>query len=191
MDTFADVLGTILLAGLGVVAVGTLLALGVTWYVVRRIRRSRQLARTLSRSRPTVRTVAADDVGRRLARLRLRVARSSEATESALAAAEARGAPVGPVTPVVTGLRRTGEHLDQELRHAEIEPDRELRGVWADLLADKVAEHEQLCADLRRSLVDAAASVAPAQLARTADQVLLEIEALNTWSRTYRTRGAA
>ncbi|MFC7404066.1 hypothetical protein [Georgenia alba] len=182
-----ELLGRVLLIGVGALAVIGLLGVAATWYLVRRIRRSRRLRRGLDRGRLTVRSVAADDVGRQVARLRLQVQRSSAATERALAAAELRAAPVGAVVPVVEGLRQAGEQLDRELALAESEPDAELRSMWAGLLADKVTEHQRVSAALRRSLVDAAASAAPDQLGRAADHALIEVEALTTWSRTYRT----
>ncbi|GAA4429084.1 hypothetical protein GCM10023169_30970 [Georgenia halophila] len=184
----------VLLVGGGIAVVLGLVGIAGLWYVVRRIRRSRrsdQLRRGIHRGRLTIRSVTADDVGRQLARLRLQVRRASEATERALAAAEVRKAPVAAVTPVVDGLRGVGEQLDHELRLAEAEPDPELRRMWTGILADKVDEHQGLCADLRRSLVDVAVNAGPDQLDRTAGLAMLEVEALNTWGRTYRSRRAA
>ena len=122
-----ETLGQVLLVGgLIVVTVATTVGLSL-WYLVRRIRRSRQLRRGLDRSRLTVRSFAADNAGRRLARLHLELHRSLEATERSIGAASSAGRPVGNMPSIAANLVRAGEQLEEELRLAEIEPDRALR----------------------------------------------------------------
>jgi hypothetical protein len=186
-----DVLAQVVLVGGAVMLVVGLAALGSLWYAVRRIRRSRRLRRGVDRGRLTVRAVTADDAGRRLARMRLDVQRSVDATERAIGAAESQGAPVGAMPSVAASLVRTGHQLDDELRLAEIEPDVELRRAWVAWLTDQVAEHGRLCADLRRSVLSATMATGPTQLTRAGDHLALEVEALQAWGTSYRTRRAA
>ncbi|MCK6210204.1 hypothetical protein KZX45_06560 [Georgenia sp. EYE_87] len=186
-----DVLAQVVLVGGAVMLVVGLAAVGSLWYVVRRIRRSRRLRRGVDRGRLTVRAVTADDAGRRLARMRLEVQRSVDATERAIGAAESQGAPVGAMPSVAASLVRTGHQLDDELRLAEIEPDAELRRAWVAWLTDQVAEHARLCADLRRSVFSATMATGPSQLTRAGDHLALEVEALQAWGTSYRTRRAA
>ncbi|GAA4287977.1 hypothetical protein [Georgenia daeguensis] len=186
-----DALAQVVLVGGAVMLVLGLAAVGSLWYVVRRVRRSRRLRRGVDRSRLTVRAVTGDDAGRRLARMRLEVQRSVDATERAIGAAQAQGAPVGAMPSVAANLVRAGHQLDEELRLAEIEPDLDLRRTWVAWLTDQVAEHGRLCADLRRSLFSATMATGPAHLTRAGDHLALEVEALQAWGTSYRTRRAA
>lgn len=186
-----DVLAQVLLVGGAVMLVVGLAAVGTLWYAVRRIRRSRRLRRGVDRGRLTVRAVAGDDAGRRLARMRLEVQRSVDATERAIGAAQAQGAPVGGMPSIAANLVRTGRQLDDELRLAEVEPDQELRRAWVAWLTDQVAEHGRLCADLRRSVLSATMATGPSQLTRAGDHLAIEVEALHAWGTSYRTRRAA
>ena len=186
-----DALTQVVLVGGAVMLVLGLAAVGSLWYVVRRVRRSRRLRRGVDRCRLTVRAVTGDDAGRWLARMRLEVQRSVDATERAIGAAQAQGAPVGAMPSVAANLVRAGHQLDEELRLAEIEPDLELRHAWVAWLTDQVAEHGRLCADLRRSVFSATMATGPAHLARAGDHLALEVEALQAWGTSYRTRRAA
>lgn len=188
----ADTVAQVVLVGGAVMLVLGLAAAGAVWYLVRRIRRSRRLRRGVERSRLTVRSVTSDDVGRRLARMRLELQRSVDATERAIGSAQAQRAPVGGMPSIAASLVRTGHQLDDELRLAEAEPDPELRRMWVDWLADQVTEHHRLCADLRRSVLDATMAAGPDQyLARTSDHLMIEVQALEAWGTSYRARRAA
>ncbi|WP_043499314.1 hypothetical protein [Georgenia sp. SUBG003] len=187
-----DAMAQVVLVGGAVLLVLGLATVGGVWYLVRRIRRSRRLRRGVERSRLTVRSVTADDTGRRLARMRLELQRSVDATERAIGSAQAQGAPVGGMPSIAASLVRTGHQLDDELRLAEAEPDPQLRRMWIDWLADQVAEHHRLCADLRRSVLDATMAAGPDHhLARTSDNLLIEVQALQAWGSSYRARRAA
>lgn len=187
-----DMVAQVVLVGGAVMLALGLAAVGTLWYLARRIRRSRRLRRGVERSRLTVRSVAGDDVGRRLARMRLELQRSVDATERAIGSAEARRAPVGGMPSIAASLARTGRQLDDELRLAEAEPDLELKRVWTGWLADQVSEHHRLCADLRRSIFSATMAAGPDHhLARTSDHLMIEVEALQAWGTSYRARRAA
>lgn len=186
-----DALAQVVLVGGAVLLVLGLAAVGTLWYVVRRIRRSRRLRRGVDRGRLAVRSVTGDDAGRRLARMRLEVQRSVDATERAIGAAQAQGAPVGAMPSIAANLVRTGQQLDDELRLAEIEPDAELRRAWVAWLTDQTAEHGRLCADLRRSVFSATMATGPSHLTRAGDHLALEVEALQAWSSSYRARRVA
>jgi hypothetical protein len=187
-----DAMAQVVLVGGAVLLVLGLAAAGSLWYMVRRIRRSRRLRRGVERSRLTVRSVTGDDTVRRLARMRLELQRSVDATERAVGSAQAQGAPVGGMPSIAASLVRTGRQLDDELRLAEVEPDPQLRRMWIDWLADQVAEHHRLCANLRRSVLDAAMAAGPDHhLARTSDSLMIEVQALQAWGTSYRARRAA
>jgi hypothetical protein len=124
--------------------------------------------------------------------MRLELQRSVDATERAIGSAQAQRAPVGGMPSIAASLVRSGQQLDQELRLAEVEPDPQLRRMWIDWLADQVAEHHRLCADLRRSVLDATMAAGPDQhLARTSDTLMIEVQALQAWGTSYRARRAA
>ena len=188
----ADTVAQVVLVGGAVMLAMLLAAVGTVWYVVHRIRRSRRLRRGVERGRLTVRSVTSDDVGRRLARMRLELQRSVDATERAIGSAQAQRAPVGGMPSIAASLVRTGHQLDDELRLAEAEPDLELRRMWLSWLEDQVTEHHRLCADLRRSVLDATMAAGPDHyLARTGDHLMLEVQALEAWGTSYRARRAA
>ncbi|PFG39590.1 hypothetical protein ATJ97_2101 [Georgenia soli] len=188
----ADTVAQVVLVGGAVMLLLGLAAAGTVWYLVRRIRRSRRLRRGVERSRLTVRSVTGDDVARRLARMRLELQRSIDATERAIGSAQAQRAPVGGMPSIAASLVRTGHQLDGELRLAEAEPDLELRRMWLSWLEDQVTEHHRLCADLRRSVLDATMAAGPdPYLARTGDHLMLEAQALEAWGTSYRARRAA
>ncbi|MFD1213295.1 hypothetical protein ACFQ36_14730, partial [Arthrobacter sp. GCM10027362] len=66
-----DVLAELLLFGGTILLIFGMAAVLSTWLVVRRIKRSRRLRSGWRKGTLTVRTLAADDAGRHLARLRL------------------------------------------------------------------------------------------------------------------------
>ena len=187
----AEVVGGIVLVGVGLLGVLGLAVLTTTWVVVRRLRRSRRLRRGLTHGRLAVRAVAADEAGRRLARMRLELHRSLEATERCLGTARDCGRPVGDLPSIAAHLLRAGQQLDDELTLADREPDAALRQAWAAWLGDQVHDHARLSADLRRTVLSAGVASAPNHLARATDQLALEAEALRAWNPAYRRGHAA
>lgn len=190
-DTFADALAQLALVTGGILLTVTVATLVAGWLVVRRIRRSRRLRLGVHRSRLAVRAVANDDAGRRLARLRLQLSRSIDATERSIGSARAQGAPVGQLESIGANLLRAGHQLDAELALAEKEPDASLRRAWTAWLSDQVGEHASLAADLRRSVLSVEMATGPNHLARVGDHLAIEIDAMQAWTTTYRGRPAA
>ncbi|WP_341359821.1 hypothetical protein V5H98_00655 [Georgenia sp. M64] len=181
-----ETVGQVLLVG-GLVTLAVATAVGLAlWYVVRRVRRSRRLRRGLDRSRLTVRSVAADDAGRRLARLHLELHRSLDATQRSIGAATSSHRPVGNMPSIAANLVRAGEQLEEELRLAELEPDKALRETWAAWLEGQVAEHARLSTDLRRSLLTTGVGPGVNHLDRASQHLAVEIEALSAWDPAYR-----
>ncbi|MPV37536.1 hypothetical protein [Georgenia subflava] len=189
-DVVDAVAQVVLVGGAVLLGLGLATVLG-TWLLVRRVRRSRRVRRGIERGRLTVRAVANDDPGRRLARMRLDLRRSIQATERSVGGARAQGAPVGELSSIAANLVRAGEQLDAELALAETEPDAELRRVWTTWLADQVHEHARLAADLRRSVLSIEMAAAPNHLARVSDHLALEVEAMQAWGTSYRSRRTA
>lgn len=185
----ADAVGQILLvlgiAGLVVITGAAL----TTWYVVRRIRRSRRVRAGLERGGLTLRSVARDRSGRRLARLRLDVRRSAEATGRSLEAARDRY--VGDMPFVAADLARVGSALDGQLRLAEREPDAVVRQALLAGLEPRVREHTRLGAELRQALLGGGAAAGDARLLEAGSRLTVEVEALKTWGETFGSRRAA
>ncbi|MFH5821250.1 hypothetical protein [Georgenia sp. AZ-5] len=179
----ADVLTTVLLV-VGSVTLALALAAGlVTWWLVRRVRRSRAYRRgTLA-----LRSVAGDRTSRHLARQRLILDRSVEATARVLGGAAAAGRPVGEMSAVADRLAEAARALDAELGLAEREPDPALRRSLSAGLDPRVAEHGRLSAGLRAAVLDARLSVGAVRLRGAADDLAVEAGALEAWGRSYRT----
>jgi hypothetical protein len=181
------VAGVLLFGGAMLLAAGLAAALSI-WLVVRRVKRSRRLRGGWHKGTLTVRSLAADDAGRRLARLRIQLCRSAEATERTLAAADAHGRPVGDLPAVAANLARAERTLDEQLRLAEREPDPALKRSLAGRLDEQVGRAAALAAELRRTLLLAGDSIGDAQLERASRHLALEADALRTWNRSYSAR---
>ncbi|WP_127125180.1 hypothetical protein [Georgenia sp. SYP-B2076] len=186
-----DVLAQVALVG------GTILVLGMTavalttWLVVRRIRRSGVVRRNVDRGGLAVRAVAGDAPGRRLARMRLELRRSVEATGRSLAAAREQGRPVGDMPFVAERLARTASLLDEQLRLAEREPDLALKRSLAAGLDAQVEQHGRLTAQLRESVLQSGFTVGGAQLGDAGSHLSLEVDALQAWHGWYGSRKTA
>ena len=186
-----DVLVQVMLVGGTILVLGALALTLTTWLVIRRIRRSGVVRRTADRGALAVHAVAGDATGRRLARMRIGLRRSAEATGHALEAAVAQGRPVGDMPFVAERLARTGRLLDEQLQLAEREPDRALKRALAAGLDAQVEQHERLGAQLRESLLQPGFTVGLAQLGETASRLSLEVDALQAWDRGYGVRKIA
>lgn len=179
------VLQILLFTGITMLCVGTAAAVGL-WLVIRRIRRSRRLRNGLRRGTLTVHSYTKDDAGRRLARHRLGLQRSAEATERALAAAFAEGRPVGELPLVAGRLQAASRSLDEQLKLAEGEPE---PGVKRSLVASLTGRTEQLnrlSGELRQHLMEAGYSADAEQLELAGRHLSREVEALQAWSSSYR-----
>lgn len=186
---FGDILMQLLLLGgvtLLVIGLGFALA---TWLIVRRLRRSGVVQRSFSNGVLTARSYAVDDGVRRIARLRLDLRRSGQATRRALDAASGSGGPIGELPMVAEDLFRAERALEDQLRLAEREPDRQLKRDLANRIGEQVQSYGTLSADLRRSLMHAGQPVGGAEIQRASTHLTREINVLQAWSKAYGTRG--
>ncbi|MHB1064455.1 MAG: hypothetical protein ACYC1Z_08230 [Georgenia sp.] len=179
----ADAVGRLLLV-IGIVALVLITGAALTtWYVMHRIRRSHRIRRGLERGGLAIRSVAGDRSHRQIARLRLDVRRSAEATERSLEAA--RGRYLGDTPFVAADLARVGRALDDRLRLAEREPDGVVRQTLRTGLEPRVREHTRLGAELRQALLGDVAAAGDARLVAAGSRLEVEVEALKTWGETF------
>ena len=179
------VLQILLFTGVAVLAIGTAAAVTL-WLVIRKIRRSRRLRNGLRTGTLTVRSLTKDDAGRRLARQRLGLQRSAEATERALSAARSEGRPVGELPLVAARLEAASRSLDEQLKLAEGEPDLRVKHALADSMAGRADHLNRLSGELRQNLLEASYSADAEQLELAGRHLWREIEALHAWSSAYR-----
>jgi hypothetical protein len=173
MPTIIEVL--LWLLGIGVV--GFLLFVGLTWYGIRRFSRSKRVRARVEQGQLNVRALSSDPTVREVARHRLAMRRSVEATDRAIEAAKESNRPVGELPQVAVDLRRAFRELDDDLRVVENEPDSGMRHrLLTDLLPD-IQTHERLSGDLRRSLLHARGASSSA-LTRASEDLLLEAQSL-------------
>ena len=164
------------IAGIG--AATTALGVGGIWYGVSRLSRSKGLRRRIEQGELNVRALSSDPTVREVAKHRLAMRRSTDATASALAAAKEARRPVGDLPQVADDLERAYREIDDDLRVVESEPDAAMRHrLLTDLLPD-IRTHERLSGDLRRSLLRSRSSASTPALQRAADDLLLEAQAL-------------
>jgi hypothetical protein len=179
------VLQILLFTGITMLCIGTAAAVGL-WLVIRRIRRSQRLRNGLRSGTLTVRSYTKDDAGRRLARQRLGLQRSAEATRRALAAAFAEGRPVGELPLVADRLQAASRSLDEQLKLAEGEPEPGVKRSLAASLAGRGEQLNRLSGELRQHLMEAGYSADAEQLELAGRHLSREIEALHAWSSAYR-----
>lgn len=170
----------------------TLLVIGLgfavaTWLIVRRLRRSGAVQRSFSNGVLTARSYAVDDGVRRIARLRLDLRRSGQATRRALDAAAGSGSPIGELPIVAEDLFRAERALENQLRIAEREPDRQLKRDLAGRIGEQVQSYGTLSADLRRSLMQAGQPTGANEIQRASTHLTREINVLQAWSKSYGT----
>jgi hypothetical protein len=179
------VLQILLFTGVTMLCIGTAAAVGL-WLVIRRIRRSHRLRNGLRTGTLTVRSYTKDDAGRRLARQRLGLQRSAEATGRALAAAFAEGRPVGELPLVADRLQAASRSLDEQLKLAEGEPEPGVKRSLAASLAGRTEQLNGLSGELRQHLMEAGYSADAEQLELAGKHLSREIEALHAWHSAYR-----
>ncbi|GAA1125132.1 hypothetical protein [Arthrobacter flavus] len=184
---FGDTIMQLLIFGgvtLLVIGLGFALA---TWLIVRRLRRSGAVQRSFSTGVLTARSYAVDDGVRRIARLRLDLRRSGQATRRALDAAAGSGGPIGELPIVAEDLFRAEQALENQLRMAEREPDRQLKRDLAGRIGEQVQSYGTLSADLRRSLMQAGQPTGANEIQRASTHLTREINVLQAWSKSYGT----
>ena len=176
----------LLIGGATLLVIGLGMALA-TWIIVRRLRRSGVVQRSFSNGVLTARSYAVDDGVRRIARLRLDLRRSGQATRRALDAATGSGGPIGELPIVAEDLFRAEQALENQLRMAEREPDRQLKRDLAGRIGEQVQSYGTLSADLRRSLMQAGQPTGANEIQRASTHLTREINVLQAWSKSYGT----
>lgn len=171
-------------AVLGVLAIGA--ATG-TWLIVRRIRRSGILRRRIRRGSSRIRSFSTDASSRELARYRLQLERSTDATRRSLSAAIAQGSPAGALAATAEDLTRAEAVLGERIALAEREPNRVLREELARSIGSEVDSLCDLSAQLRRTLLEVHQVSGSRQLDRATSRLTMEIGALKTWNAAYGT----
>lgn len=175
MPEFVEVL--LWIGGVGVA--GTAVMVGGAWYGLRRLTRSKGVRRRIERGELNMRALSSDPTVREVAKHRLAMRRSTEATTRALAAAKEASRPVGELPQVAADLAKAFREIDDDLRVVENEPDAAMRHrLLTDLLPD-IRTHERLSGDLRRSLLHSRSASSTPALQRAADDLLLEAQALS------------
>jgi len=191
VEDMADAAAAVMLIGGTMLLIFGMAAVLSAWLVVRRIQRSRRIRSGWTRGTLTVRSLASDDAGRQLARLRIQLRRSAEATERTLAAAGLHGRPVGDLPAVAANLARAERTLDEQLRLAEREPHPGLKQTLSARLEEQVRRACALAAELRQTLLLAGDSIGDVQLERASRHLALEADALRAWNRSYGARRSA
>jgi len=191
LDDMAEAAAAVMLIGGTMLLIFGMTAVLSAWLVVRRIQRSRRIRSGWTRGTLTVRSLASDDAGRQLARLRIQLRRSAEATERTLAAAGLHGRPVGDLPAVAANLARAERTLDEQLRLAEREPHPGLKQTLGARLEEQVRRACTLAAELRQTLLLAGDSIGDGQLERASRHLALEADALRAWTRSYGPRRSA
>jgi hypothetical protein len=187
-DFVSEVVPQILLIGGTVVlALGLAFALSF-WLAVRRIRRSKKVRQSMRKGQLMMRVATGDPSQRQLARLRMQLQRSAEATERSLAAASGQGRPVGELPAVALNLSRAEQALDAQLHLAGREPDPQLRKVLIPGLRDQVQQLCGLASELRQSVLETGHTVSNAHMQQVGSHLAMELDALQTWNQSYSSR---
>lgn len=180
-----DFLMQLLLIG-GIAFLVSTLALGLTtWLVVRKVRRSGVIHRTRENGLMTARTLSGDSSIRRLATLRRNLQRSTQATARSLAAAGSAGHPLGDLPAVAADLERAHVSLQESIRIAEEEPDRQVRVSHATRFSKQAETLNDLSAQLRQSLLQLSDDVGTGAVQDASAHLKLEVAGLKAWSTTY------
>lgn len=190
-DFVSEVVPQILLIGGSVVLAFGLAFAVACWLVVRRIRRSKRIQRNVRKGQLMVRLATGDQSKRQLARLRMQLQRSGEATERSLAAASGQGRPVGELPSVARNLSKAEQALDAQLHLAEREPDPGLRSTLVPGLADQVRQLCGLGTELRQSVLETGHTVSQARMRQVGSHLAMELDALQTWNQSYTSRQRA
>ena len=160
------------------------------WLVVRKVRRSRIIERTRDRSMLAARAYAPDRLTREPARLIGELKRSSRATRLALGEAAQQGRPVGDLPRAAAEIDRASASLENLLKVADREPNRELKQELTTNLAEQAKALDDLSAELRRCLLQTSRSIDTRQLEQATNRLRNEISAMGTWRDSYGNRQA-
>ncbi|WP_026533656.1 hypothetical protein [Arthrobacter sp. H14] len=170
----------------GLLLLVSALTLGFTaWVVVRKVRRSGIIHRTRENGLMAARSLSSDTGVRRLARLRLELYRSVQATDRFLAAARSAGHPVGDLPAVAADLNRAHLSLQNNIRIAEQEPDRHVRASHAVRFRQQTDTLTGLSAQLRQTLLQLGDDVGSSATLNAEAHLRLELEGLNAWRDSY------
>ncbi|WP_323959396.1 hypothetical protein GC088_12790 [Arthrobacter sp. JZ12] len=173
----------------GAVTLGVLALAAATgvWLIVRRVRRSGVLRRRIDRGASRMRSFSTDPSSRELAKLRLQLENSTDATRRSLSAAGSQGYTVGDLSATAEDLTRAEAVLCERISLAEREPNKALRADLAKGISTQVNSLCELSAQLRRTLLEIHQVSGNSQLERATSRLSLEIGALQTWSAAYGT----
>lgn len=186
-SAFFEFLGQLLLVGGIIFMVSTALLGLATWLVVRKVRRTGVIRRLKDEASMTARTLSGDGSVRRLAKLRVELHRSIKATERSLAAAYSAGTPVGDLPAVAAELHRAHRSLEDNIRIAEQEPDRQLRVAHGTRFGKQVDKLTELSAQVRQSLLQLGDDVGNSAASSAGTRLKLELEGIQAWSSSYGT----
>ncbi|GAB3534391.1 hypothetical protein GCM10027403_10150 [Arthrobacter tecti] len=184
-ETLFDAILQLLLVVGSVLGILAIAAATGTWLLVRRVRRSGILRRRLQRTSGRVRSFSVDASSRELARMRLQLERSTDATRRSVHAALAQGCPSGELAATAEDLTRAESVLGDRIALAEREPNKLLREELARSIDEQVQSLCNLSADLRRTLLEVHNASGSAHLNRATSRLTMEIGALRTWSTAY------
>lgn len=187
-ETLLEGIFQLLLFGGAVLGVFALAALTGTWLIVRRIRRSGVLRRRIDQGSSRLRSFSTDASTRDLARLRLQLERSTDATRRSVAAAIAQGCPTGDLAATAEDVTRAEAVLADRILLAQGEPNKALRQDLARGIGVEVSSLCNLSAQLRRTLLEVHQASGSKHLERATSRLTTEIGALQTWSAAYGTR---
>ena len=138
--------------------------------------------------RLAARAYAPDRLTREPARLIGELKRSSRATHLALQEASEQGRPVGDLPRAAAEIDRAAASLENMLRTADREPNRQLKEELTTDLAAQAKALDELSAELRRSLLKTSRSIDTRQLDQATTRLRGEISAMGTWRDTYGNR---
>lgn len=189
LEIASGILGTIALG-----AVFTLLAVGITtWVMVRRIRKSGVTAKirggvenAVSGGLLKVRAETSFGVKRELAKMRLRLKASLDATARSIDVARSEHRPVGDLPVVLGTLSRAGSSVDAQLALAEREPDAAMQESLAATLRVHVRDIEKAALEIRTTLSQTGTSAYSADVEDASTRLTAEARVLESWSQTYR-----
>lgn len=186
MVELVDVLGNVLLITAGTFISGMLVIGGGVWYTVRRIRRSRSIQRGIEHGGLALRAISGDAGVRHLARRRLEIARSLDATNRTLEAAQRERRPLGQLPYLAADLEAVGTSLSGRLRVAEVEPVPEARAAAAAAMDAHVQNFLRLSADLRSAGLSGTEDMGVERLRAIAGRLDIEVSAMGAWHDAYR-----
>ncbi|WP_026817972.1 hypothetical protein [Arthrobacter castelli] len=180
-----EFLTQLLLVGGIVLLTSTLVFALSTWFVVRKVRRSGIVGRMKEAGLMRMRALSGDSSVRQLAKLRLELHRSTEATGRSLAAARSAGHPLGDLPAVAADLERAHRSLQESIRIAEEETNRQTRMSHAARFRRQADKLTNLSAQLRHTLLQLSDDVGTGAARQAGEHLKLELAGLQAWSTSY------